>query len=1119
MSKYVSGFFLSETSQHDLGILPNNYPQPDSFSTKFNALAPTLNEGDSIATCGCLKRTSPPPRPDKCPILLSIENREKIEKWLLDYYGSSTFNVCEHQPLPMMSGKPMNIHFRNDAKAKAFHSPIPVPHHWKKQVKADIDRDVRLGIIEPVPPGTPTVWCSRMVIAAKHDGTPRRTIDLQPLNAATYRETHHTPSPYNQASVVPPNTYKTVVDAWNGYHSLPLAPDARDATTFITEWGRFRYLRSPQGFHAAGDAYTKAFDDITTDFNRKTKCVDDTLLWDSDIESAFWHTVDYITLCGVNGIIFNPKKFHFAKSEVDFAGFTVTSTGIKPTQNMLSAIKDFPKPKDIMGARSWFGLVNQVSYAFSMTDEMLPFRDLLKPGTKWYWDDTLDNLFLQSKDRIVKIVENGVRSFETGRATYLATDWSKHGLGFFLLQKYCSCNDELAPNCCKEGWQLVFAGSRFTTQTESRYAPVEGEALAVVYALEKCRMFILGCPDLTVAVDHKPLLKIFGDRQLEDIKNPRLLNLKEKTLMYRFKIKHVPGTWHVGPDACSRYPAESTLAGALLSVLRVQPCSQEEIDSLDTSTYVTTSVISSLSSGLDIQAITLERVKDFASCDEESRLLVDTIVNGFPDDQEKLPHSITPFWKLRDDLSCIDGMPLYMNCIIVPKALRAEVLDCLHSAHQGVAGMKARARVCVYWPSMNCDIGSKRAQCSTCNRIAPSQPSQPIILTPAPSYPFELVVADFFSLYGNSYLIYADRYTGWVAVILCQKGECNASNLMKHMRTFFHVYGVPAELAADGGPPFPSNEFQTFLKSWGVRYRQSSAYYAQSNGRAELAVKVARRILYDNVGPSGSLNTDRITRALLQHRNTPLQDIGLSPAQLLYGRNMKDCLPTLEEAMRIRPEWRMVAEDREKALAKRNVRNMEMYNVHTKELPPLDIGDEVAVQNQTGPRPTRWEKTGVIMEIGRNRNYLVKMHGSGRCTLRNRQFLRKISPVCADNHMQIHPTAMIRTNSTGPVDINAPTSCIPSNTVCDGQTLTAKDMEAPTVHNDLADRNETYTCNEEPPPIIGGSTNTPIPTNNVSNVQDMSNELRRSSRTRQPRQLLSMSMHGKSHDYMSTSNV
>ena len=228
-----------------------------------------------------------------------------------------------------------------------------------------------------------------MVVVHKKDGSPRRMVDLQNLNAATYRATHHTASPFNQASLVPPGTRKTVLDAWNGYHSLHLSPSARDATTFITEWGRYRYLCAPQGFHAAGDGYTKTFDDITVDVQRKTKCIDDTILWDSDIAESFWHTVEYIALCASNGVVFNPKKFHFAQKEVEFAGFSITEQGIKPSKSTLEAILNFPKPANITDARSWFGLVNQVSYNISSSDMMQPIRDLLKPG-HWYWDKTLD---------------------------------------------------------------------------------------------------------------------------------------------------------------------------------------------------------------------------------------------------------------------------------------------------------------------------------------------------------------------------------------------------------------------------------------------------------------------------------------------------------------------------------------------------------------------------------------------------------------------------------------------------------------------------------------------------------------------------------------------------------
>ena len=128
----------------------------------------------------------------------------------------------------------MRLMIDSDAIPTAHHSPIPVLLHWQDAVKAGLDRDVRLGVLEPIPIGEPVTWCHRMVICAKQNGTPRRTIDFQPLNLHATRETHHTQSPFHQARSVPQGMKKTVFDAWNDYHSIPLHPDDRHYTTFIT---------------------------------------------------------------------------------------------------------------------------------------------------------------------------------------------------------------------------------------------------------------------------------------------------------------------------------------------------------------------------------------------------------------------------------------------------------------------------------------------------------------------------------------------------------------------------------------------------------------------------------------------------------------------------------------------------------------------------------------------------------------------------------------------------------------------------------------------------------------------------------------------------------------------
>lgn len=182
------GFYLSHQAQMDLSIVDDSFPRPQNRENVQGST--TASSDDGMSPCGCPKRQKPPPKPSHVPFPPVVENRQLLEKWLLDRYRASAFNVCEHQPLPRMTGRPMEIHLEENAAPKAFHTPIPVPHHWQKPVKAGLDRDVCIGTVEPVPQGTPTTWCHRMVIVSKANGEPRRAIDLQPLNAVTKRETH-----------------------------------------------------------------------------------------------------------------------------------------------------------------------------------------------------------------------------------------------------------------------------------------------------------------------------------------------------------------------------------------------------------------------------------------------------------------------------------------------------------------------------------------------------------------------------------------------------------------------------------------------------------------------------------------------------------------------------------------------------------------------------------------------------------------------------------------------------------------------------------------------------------------------------------------------------------------
>lgn len=183
---------------------------------------------------------------------------------------------------------------------------------------------------------------------------------------------------------------------------------------------------------------------------------------------------------------------------------------------------------------------------------LYPDPDLLCTGATFVWTKELEEGFYKVQQEAADAIERGVKMFTKDRPSFLCADFSKDGLGFLLLQKYCACQGPYTPICCVDGWKLVLAGGCFIHGPESRYSPVGGEALSVVSALSKAKYIVQGCKNLVVAVDHKPLLKLFGDREYNEIDNNRFLNLKEKTVMYDFTMVHVPGKLHVGSNGISR---------------------------------------------------------------------------------------------------------------------------------------------------------------------------------------------------------------------------------------------------------------------------------------------------------------------------------------------------------------------------------------------------------------------------------------------------------------------------------------------------------------------------------------------------------------------------------------
>lgn len=270
--------------------------------------------------------------------------------------------------------------------------------------------------------------------------------------------------------------------------------------------------------------------------------VDDFLLDAEDLEHHIADKYAFLSACRENKITLRVSKMLLAQEKVDFAGYVVGKSGISADPNKISAIAKYPKPTNLTELRSFLGLVGQLAnFSVDIAATANPLRPLLRSSNQFLWNLDHDRAFQAVKDALTS--PPILATLDPAAETMLQTDATrKNGLGFALLQK-------------QDGqWRLIMCGSRFISDTESRYAMVELEFNGVEWAVKKCRLYLIGLPFFTLVIDHQPLVCILDRYTLVAVENLRLQRMKEKLSPYVFKTVWRKGSQHSIPDALSRAP-------------------------------------------------------------------------------------------------------------------------------------------------------------------------------------------------------------------------------------------------------------------------------------------------------------------------------------------------------------------------------------------------------------------------------------------------------------------------------------------------------------------------------------------------------------------------------------
>ena len=580
---------------------------------------------------------------------------------------------------------------------------------------------------------------------------------------------------------------------------MELDEESSRLTTFNSPFGRYRYRRLPFGICAAQDLFQKKMDEVLSGLKGVINIADDICVFGKDAAEHDIRLRALMERAREQGLVFNPEKCAVGLSEVAFFGNVYSAAGVSPDPEKVTAIKSIKRPEDKQQLQSFLGLCTYLSaFIPNFSDRTHHLRQMLKDGADFKYSPQAASDFEALKSTISS--EAVLSYYDPTKEATLEVDASKVALGAVLLQN---------------GRPIAYA-SKALTDTETRYANIEREMLAVVFGIEKFHTYLYG-RTFEVLSDHKPL-EMISHKSINSAP-ARLQRMLLRTQCYDFKLKYNPGTKMLVSDALSRLPAE-----------RTEPATSIPLD-------CTINLV-------QFSAPRLDELRKMTQQDDELCELRRVITAGWPSRPCEAPPSVRKYWSVRDTMVIDDGLILKGKAVVIPEKLRPWYMEKLHEGHQGRTKMELRARDAVFWPKIKCDIEERVAACMPCQTSRPAASHsilKPEHQHPVPPGPWQEVSSDLFFCQGRNYLLTVDHYSKFP--FLHQLDQTTSSRVIETLAVLLAEHGSPAVLYSDNGPQYSSREFKRFAEQFGFEHRTSSPLHPRSNGIAERHVRTVKALV------------------------------------------------------------------------------------------------------------------------------------------------------------------------------------------------------------------------------------------------------------------------------------
>lgn len=753
-------------------------------------------------------------------------------------------------------------------------------------------------------------YSSSAFCVPKKGNKTRMVVNFKQLNQGLTLEATPMPTVESAFQHLAKAKYFSVIDLNSAYFQIPLDEESKKYTSFVVPWAQYEFCYVPFGIANGSmvltDLINKIFGDIK--FKFLFSFFDDIVVYSDSFEEHLDHLKCVLDRLKKAGLTANPGKMVVGSEKIEFLGHVISNNSISLSTEKTKPIDDFPTPKNVKQLARFIGMTAYYSrFIKDYARISAPLNALKKKDAPFVWGTEQQEAFVKLKAALTASPILKMPDFQ--KQFVLHTDASRASLGAVLSQEH---QGQLLP---------VAYASRATNVHEKNYSAFELEALGIVFALEKFRVY-LEHREFQLHTDNSALSFILNHpRQVGKI--GRWITIINS---FKFTVSHVKGKENVVADCLSRLFEE------VESPNEQPPHNQPEFDQFQVQILTKLpEIFQDIKSHQLADATIANQIKRVGKPGSDSNF---SLVQGVL--VHKLPNQVKPR-------------------VVVPSKLIPLLFRYYHeaplSSHLGIRKTLERIQTNFWAGDLKQTITAMVKSCRLCQLSKPAQNTRVgQLVSEIATRPFEKIFIDHSGPYptskkGNKYLLTViDSFSRYTVLIPARNTAAKTTvHLLK--TAVFSYFGFPKYLVSDNVPGFKSKEVAQMCLEYGISHITTTPYYPQANmvERVNRNIKTALRIYHsqnhtewDTLIPFFQISFNSAV-----HESTKQ-----SPASLFLGYNIRhplelewnldELLPPDINRQELEQRWKIAIENMKRARQNRQ----DQYNIGRKPN-PFKIGDWV----------------------------------------------------------------------------------------------------------------------------------------------------------------------------------